>query len=337
VLIMNIKGKNFICTQEWEIEELNHVLNKAFEIKEKFKKGDYNKTEFLPGFTLIMIFFSPSTRTRNSFEVGMTQLGGHAIFIDASKSWLGRKSETIKDTVKVLSRYADSLAVRIFPNITNWKYGASHQVLRDFEKYSSIPVINMEDDLYHPCQALADVMTLKEKFNKIKNKKFVLSWAYHPFPLPLSVPNSTILAMTRFGLDVTLAHPPNYDLDKKVIVQAKANSQQSGGNFEIINSVDEAYRDADVIYVKSWGSLKEYGNKKEEKKLRLPYRKSWICNDRLMDLTNKNSVFMHCMPIRRNIVATDSVCDGSHSIIYDQAENRLHAQKGLLASILGSE
>ncbi len=332
----NLKNKSLITTQEWSKDEIDTVLKKAFELKRNFKKGDYKSIELLPGYTLIMIFFSPSTRTRNSFEVGMTQLGGHAIFIDANKSWLGRKSESIKDTVKVLSRYGDVISIRIFPNITNWKYGASNQVVREFVKYSDAPVINMEDDLYHPCQALADIMTIKEKFNNIKNKKFVLSWAYHPFPLPLSVPNSTVLIMTRFGLDVTLAHPPGYELDQKIIEQAKENAENSGGSFEIKHSIKEAYQDADIIYVKSWCSLKYYGKPKEEKKFRLPYRGIWICNDELMELTNKNSIFMHCMPIRRNIVATDSVCDGKHSVIYDQAENRLHVQKGLLVSILKS-
>ncbi|MBD3230203.1 MAG: N-acetylornithine carbamoyltransferase [Candidatus Lokiarchaeota archaeon] len=334
--MVNLKNKSLITTQEWSKNELDTVLEKALEMKASFKKGNYKETNILPGHTLLMIFFSPSTRTRNSFEVGMTQLGGKAIFIDAGKSWLGRKSESIKDTVKVLSRYGDSLAIRIFPNITKWKFGASNQVVRDFEKYSEVPIINLEDDLFHPCQALADIMTLKEKLGDLKNKKFVLSWAYHPFPLPISVPNSTLLIMTRFGLDVTLAHPSNFELDDQIIEWAHKNAEESGGSLDINNSIKDAYKDADIIYVKSWGSLKEYGNPEKEKKLRVPYRDSWICNEEHMDLTKKDSKFMHCMPIRRNTVATDSVCDGDHSIIYDQAENRLHAQKGLLVSILKS-
>jgi len=334
--LTEFRRQSLITTQEWTKSDLEKVLSKAFELKKKFKKGSYKDSELLPGYSFIMIFFSPSTRTRNSFEIAMTQLGGHAIYIDADKSWIGRKSESIKDTAKVLSRYADGIGIRIFPNITKWKYGASNEIVREFEKYSDVPIINMEDDLYHPCQALADIMTLKEKFNNLKNKKFVLSWAYHPRPLPVSVPNSTLLIMTRFGLDVTLACPRNFELDEKILDQAQKNSEESGGSFEIINSIQDAYKDADVIYVKSWGSLKQYGNPKEEKKLRLPYRETWRCNDELMKLTKKDSVFMHCMPIRRNIVATDSVCDGPHSIIYDQAENRLHLQKGLLVSILKS-
>jgi len=335
-MVLNIKNKDLITTQDWSKSELDYVIEKAFQIKKDYKKGVYKEVELLPGYTLIMIFFSPSTRTRNSFEIGMTQLGGHAVYIDASKSWIGRQSESIKDTAKVLSRYGDAIGIRIFPNITKWKYGASHQIIREFQKYSDVPIINLEDDLYHPCQALTDIMTIKEKINKIKNKKFVLSWAYHPRPLPVSVPNSSLLIMTRFGLDVTLAHPPGFELDEKILNLAKKNVESSGGSLEVVHSVKEAYEGADIIYVKSWGSLKEYGNPKEEKKIRLPYREIWKCNDDLMDLTKKNSIFMHCMPIRRNMIATDSVCDGPHSIIYDQAENRLHLQKGLLVSIFKS-
>ncbi|MHA1309661.1 MAG: N-acetylornithine carbamoyltransferase [Candidatus Helarchaeota archaeon] len=331
-----LKNKSLITTQEWSKDELEYVLNKAFELKKTFKKGRYNIHKKLEGYTLIMLFFSPSTRTRNSFEVGMTQLGGHAIYIDADKSWVGRKSESIKDTAKVLSRYADAIGIRIFPNVVKWKYGEANRIIREFEKFSEIPIINFEDDLYHPCQALSDIMTIKEKVNNLKNKKFVISWAYHPRPLPVSVPNSTLLATTRFGLDVTLVHPPGFELDDKIINIAKKNASKNGSSFEITNTLEDAYAGADIVYVKSWGSLKEYGNPQKEKKLRIPYRENWICNDQLMDLTNKNSFFMHCMPIRRNVIATDSVCDGAHSIIYDQAENRLHLQKGLLVSILQS-
>lgn len=288
----------------------------------------------LKGKTFVMIFFNPSTRTRNSFAIAMYELGGYPLFHESEKIWLGQKSESPKDTAKVLSRYAHGLGIRIFPNVTKWKYGASNQLVQELAKWADIPLINLEDDLYHPCQALTDIFTIREKKKKLAGKKFVLSWAYHPKPLPVSVPNSTVLNMTRFGLDVTLLHPKNFDLDTKIINLAKENAKNNGGSFEIVHSLDDGYADADIVYVKSWGSLKEYGNFPEEKKLRLPYRNSWICDEDKMNLTKKDSIFMHCLPIRRNIVATDGVMDGSHSVVYDQAENRLHVQKAILLKLL---
>lgn len=284
--------------------------------------------------TFALIFFNPSTRTRNSFAIAINELGGHPLFIDAERTWLGQQSESPKDTAKVLSRYVSGIGIRIFPNITKWKYGASHQIIREFAKWADIPIVNLEDDLYHPCQALADVFTLRERKKKLSGKKFVLSWAYHPKPLPVSVPNSTTLIMTRFGLDVTLVHPKGFELDEKILAMARKNTQESGGSFEIVHSIEEGYSDADVIYAKSWGSLLQYGNFPEEKKLRVPYRGTWMVDEQKMSLTKRDSLFMHCLPIRRNIVASDDVIDGPHSIVYDQAENRLHVQKALLSRLL---
>ncbi len=305
------------------------VLQKAKEYKKNRKP-----TEELKGKTFVMIFFNPSTRTRNSFAIAMIELGGFPLFFEAEKTWLGQQSESPKDTAKVLSRYAAGIGIRIFPNITKWKYGASNQLLQEIAKWSDVPLINLEDDLYHPCQALTDIFTIREKKKKLEGKKFLLSWAYHPKPLPVSVPNSTVLTMTRFGLDVTLLHPKGFELDSKILTMAKENAKESGGSFEIVNSLEEGYQDADIVYVKSWGSLKYYGSFKEEKQLRVPYRKIWICDENKMELTKKDSIFMHCLPIRRNIVATDGVIDGSHSVVYDQAENRLHVQKAILLKLL---
>jgi N-acetylornithine carbamoyltransferase len=320
---------DLITTQEWALEDLEAVLQHAAELKKARTVLDT-----LKGKTLVMFFFNPSTRTRNSFAIAMVELGGFPLFIEAEKTWLGQKSESPKDTAKVISRYAAGLGIRIFPNITKWQYGASNQLVRELAKWADIPIINLEDDLYHPCQALTDIFTIREKKKTLKGKKFVLSWAYHPKPLPVSVPNSTVLATTRFGLDVTLVHPKGFELDPQIISAAKKNAKESGGSLEIVNNLEEGYQDADIVYVKSWGSLKQYGNFPEEKKLRVPYRDTWICDTPKMALTQRDSIFMHCLPIRRNIVATDEVIDGSHSVVYDQAENRLHIQKAILLSLL---
>ncbi len=305
------------------------ILRKAEDLKKNHKISDD-----LKGKVFAMIFFNPSTRTRTSFTTAMVELGGFPLVVEGDKIWLGQESESIKDTAKVLSRYVAGIGIRIFPNITQWKYGESNKFIRDFAESADVPFINLEDDMYHLCQALTDIFTVREKKKNLAGKKFVLSWAYHPKPLPVCVPNSTVLIMTQFGLDVTLLHPQGFELDEKIISQAKENAKMSGGSFEIGNSLEEGYQDADIIYVKSWGSLKYYGNFPEEKKLRVPYRKTWVCDDNKMALTKKDSIFMHCLPLRRNIEATDGVVDGPHSIIYDQAENRLHVQKALLLTLL---
>ena len=320
---------DLITTQDWALEDLETILQKAEELKKNRTISDVFK-----GKTLVMIFFNPSTRTRNSFAIAMIELGGVPLFFEAEKMWLGQQSESAKDTAKVLSRYAAGIGIRIFPNITKWKYGASNEIVRELAKWADIPLINLEDDLYHPCQALTDVFTIREKKKELSGKKFVLSWAYHPKPLPVSVPNSTVLTMTRFGLDVTLLHPKGFELDKKILTTAKKNAKESGGTFEIMNSLEDGYRDADIVYVKSWGSLKHYGKFPEEKKLRVTYRGTWTIDEAKMNLTKKDSIFMHCLPIRRNVVATDAVVDGPHSVVYDQAENRLHVQKALLLKLL---
>lgn len=326
---IDLRGRDLITTQEWSFEELESVLDLAKEMKNNPKKFSSK----LQGKSLIMLFFNPSTRTRLSFEIGMTQLGGHSIYMDAEKAWIGKGSESIKDTASVMARYGNGISIRIFPNITDWQYGKSNEVVREFAKWSGVPVINMECDLFHPCQALADILTIKEKKGNLNGKKFVLSWVYHPRPLPVSVPNSALLIATRFGLDVTLLHPEGFELDEKIMQWARTNCKDNGGTLEVSHNMEEAYRDADIVYVKAWGSLKYYGRFEEEKKLRVNFR-NWICNEELMELTNKNSIFMHCLPIRRNIEATDGVVDGPHSVIYDEAENRLHVQKAILSLIM---
>jgi len=325
----DLKGRDLITTQEWELDAIEEVLKLASDLK----KRPQAYLDVLKGKSLIMLFFNPSTRTRLSFEIGMTQLGGHAVYMAAESGWIGKGSESIKDTASVMARYGDAIAIRIFPNVTGWHYGESNRVVREFALWADVPVINMECDMFHPCQALADIMTIKEKKGEPKGKKFLLSWAYHPNPLPCSVPNSALLISTRFGMDVTLLHPEGFELDEHIMKWAEENAKESGGSLQVTSNVEEAYDGADVVYVKSWGSLKYYGNPQEEKKLRVKFR-DWTCNEELMSLTKKDSIFMHCLPIRRNVEATDGVIDGPHSVVYDEAENRLHAQKAVLMLII---
>jgi N-acetylornithine carbamoyltransferase len=330
---MKLTPKNkidFISTQDWNKKDLDTLLDLTKDLKLNSEKY----VNSLMGKSLCMFFYNPSTRTRNSTEVAAYQLGMHPTFNSIKDSWLGYQSESVKDTAKVLARYYDAIGIRLFPVSVDWIYKEGNRILREFATHSDVPIINFEDDQFHPLQALTDIFTIKEKKGEPKGKKIVISWAYHPKPLPLSVPNSILLITSRYGMDVTLVHPEKYELDDEIINIAKNNIKESGGTLTVSNNIKEAYSDADVVYVKSWGAIKYYGNAKDEKQFRLPYREDWRIKEDYLDYTNSDSIFMHCLPIRRNIVADDAVVDGKHSIIYDQAENRLYTVKALLYYLL---
>jgi ornithine carbamoyltransferase len=320
------KKKDLLSTQEWSKAELDEILDLTADIK----KHPSKYWEELKGKSICLFFFNPSTRTRNSIEVGVSQLGGYAVYNDPQYTWWGQASENIKDTAIVLSRYHAAIAIRMFPNQINWKWAESHRQLHQFAQYSEKPVINLEDDMFHPLQEFADIYTIREKLQKEKRKKIVIQWVYHPKPLPMSVTNSITTISTRYGMDVTLLCPPGYELHPTLMEQVKKNADESGGTFEVCHELKEGYSGADVVYVKSWSSLAHYGDPKEEKKMRIPYRGSWMCKQEYMDWANKNSIFMHCLPVRRNIEVTDEVIDGPHSVVYDQAENRLYTAKAAM-------
>ena len=323
--------KSFISTQDWEKEELDKLLSLARDMKLNAKK--YQNA--MDGKSICMFFYNPSTRTRNSTQVAAYQLGMLPTFNSIKDSWIGYKgSESIKDTAIVLARYYDVIGIRIFPNAVDWKYKEGNKIMREFAHWANVPIINFEDDQFHPLQALTDIFTIQEKKKETKGKKIVISWAYHPKALPVSVPNSILLASTKYGMDVSLVHPKHYELDDEIMDLARKNAKSCGGSLSVSNDLEEAYDDADVVYIKSWGALEHYGNAKDEKQMRLPYRDSWRIKDEHLDYTKKDSIFMHCLPIRRNIVADDSVVDGKHSVVYDQAENRLYTPKALLYHLL---
>ncbi|MFW9898265.1 MAG: N-acetylornithine carbamoyltransferase [Candidatus Thorarchaeota archaeon] len=325
-----VKKKDFISTQDWDKEELNKLLDLTKDVK----LNPHKYSNALAGKSVCMFFYNPSTRTRNSTQVAAYQLGMQPTFNSIKDSWIGYKSESVKDTAIVLARYYNAIGIRLFPNSVNWIYKEGNRILREFAKWAPVPIINFEDDQFHPLQALTDIFTIQEKKKDLEGKKIVISWAYHPKPLPLSVPNSTLLITTRYGMDVTLAHPKNFELDDEIINIARVNTTKSGGTISISNDIKEAFSDADVVYVKSWGSRKYYGNAKNEKPLRLPYRDEWRIKKKYFDFTKSDSIFMHCLPIRRNIVADNAVIDGEHSVVYDQAENRLYTIKALLYYLL---
>jgi N-acetylornithine carbamoyltransferase len=333
----NFKGRHFINTQDWTQEELQQLLELAIDMKRQpFRKSLVNKS-------LLLLFFNPSLRTRTSFQLGMHQLGGTTVVLNMGlEVWNleveegvvmdGKAAEHIKEAARVFSRYGDMIGVRKFPDLVDWKKEKQDAVLQAFVKWGSVPVINLESHLYHPCQAMADLLTIQEHLGGFKGRKFLLTWAYHPKPLPTSVPNSALLATSKMGMDVVLAHPKGYDLDEDILKAVRENAALNQSSFQIVHSMEEGLQNADIVYAKSWGAPAFYGNWDEEAKLRSEL-KDWRVTQKRMQLT-RNGKFMHCLPVRRNVVVDDEVIDGPNSIVYDEAENRLHVQKAILEAIL---
>jgi N-acetylornithine carbamoyltransferase len=272
-----------------------------------------------------MLFFFTSTRTRVSFEAGMAQLGGHAEFIDSTTTQISH-GDTAKEIGQIIGRYTDGIAIRQ----CDWDFG--NQYIRDVAEASRVPVLNMQCDVYHPFQILADLMTIMEKFGRdLRGKTMNVSWAYAAsYQKPISVPQSLILLMTRFGMNVRLTHPPEYKLMPDILDQAKDNARQSGGSLELLDDFDAGFVDADIVYPKSWGALLTTTDDDESARIGKQYT-DWITDERRMSLAQDHAVYMHCLPADRNIEVTDGVIDGPQSIVYDEAENRLHAQKAVMA------
>ncbi len=323
-------GRDYITTQEWSKDDINQALHISRELKEQRRKRISHR--LLLDKTVFLFFFDKSTRTRNSFEAGITQLGGHAHFIEASTSQVAH-GESPKDMGIILSSYGDGIAIRhdLVP-------GEGNRYMREVARYASVPVFNMQCDIDHPFQTLADLMTIKEHFgDDLRGRKIAVSWAYAPsYAKPLSVPQGLITLMTRYGMDVTLAHPPEFKLMSSQIELARKNAASGGGKFEIVDSMEEAFDGADIVYPKSWGILELFGKPEEALKLAANY-KSWICDKKMMSRAKEDAIYMHCLPADRGNEVTDEVIDGPRSVIYQEAENRLHTCKAIMAMTMGGE
>lgn len=319
----NFRGRDFIGDMDFTKEEVETVLDVAWDLKRKRALGEAHA--LLRDKTLAMLFFFTSTRTRGSFEAGMAQLGGHAAFIDSETTQISH-GDTAKEIGEIFGRYFDGIAIRQ----CDWNFGNSY--INEVAKASRVPILNMQCDVYHPFQCLADLMTVFEKKGRdLRRKKVVVSWAYAAsYSKPISVPQSLILQMTRFGCDVVLAHPPEFKLMPHIMEQAAENARKAHVGFEVTDDMDAAFKDADVVYPKSWGPMMTTTDKAEGKALIDKY-KSWITDERRMALTKEDSIYMHCLPADRGLEVTDGVIDGPHSVVYDEAENRLHAQKAVMA------
>ena len=309
-----------------------------------FKRGETREEKPLAGRSIALVFFNPSLRTRASMQVGVFELGGNAVVLEpGGTTWTlehregvvmdGDKTEHVAEFVRVLGRYAAAIGVRTFAALKDWEEERRDPVLAAFARYSDVPVINLESAMHHPCQAMADMMTVREKLGEGK-KRVLLTWAWHPKPLPMAVPNSFALAAAQMGHDLTIAHPPGYELDDELMALIKNQAGENDGSVRVTNDVSEAFDGAEVVYAKSWGSSRFYGRVEEDIKERAQYRDRWIVDDEKMART-ASGIFMHCLPVRRNVIVTDSVIDSARSVVIDEAENRLHVQKAIMTRLLG--
>jgi N-acetylornithine carbamoyltransferase len=330
--------KNFLKTSDFPLETLDRLIAKATE----FKSGAESR-RLLAGKSVALVFFNPSLRTRASMQVGIYELGGNPVILEpGGTSWTlehregivmdGNKTEHLKEFVRVLERYVSAIGVRTFAELKDWEAERTDPILSAFAKYSTKPIINLESAMHHPCQAMADMMTIREKLGSEK-KKVLLTWAWHPKPLPMAVPNSFALAAAQFGHDLRIAHPEGYELDDELLELVKGQAIANGGNVEIVNEIDEAFDGFEVVYAKSWGSTQCYGNPDKDMAFRLGLRKDWIVDQSKMSRT-ADAIFMHCLPVRRNVIVSDSVIDSPNSIVIDEAENRLHIQKAIMAELI---
>jgi N-acetylornithine carbamoyltransferase len=331
--------RHFLTTQDYSRAEIDALLERAA----AFKRTPQGRQ--LAGKSIALLFFNPSMRTRTSFELGAFQLGAHAIVLAPGKdAWPiefapgavmdSEAEEHVAEVARVLSRYVDLIAVRAFPKFQDWSVDREDRVIKAFARYASVPVINMET-ITHPCQELAHALALREHLGELGNRKYVLTWTYHPKPLNTAVANSALLMATKLGMDVTLLCPtPDYVLDERYMEYGRLNAEQNGGSLTVSHDIEEAYRGAHVVYAKSWGALPYFGCWEQEKPIREAHR-HFIVDEAKMALTD-HGLFSHCLPLRRNVKATDAVMDAPYCIAIDEAENRLHVQKAVMASLLAS-
>ena len=317
---------NFLKTNDFSRAELEEIIESAL----KIKSGEIADKP-LAGKSVGLVFFNPSLRTRASMQVGIYELGGNAVILEpGGTSWtLEHRTGAVMDGNKT-----EHLAEFTFANLQNWEAERLEPILSAFEKYASKPVINLESAMHHPCQSMADMMTIREKFGKRK-KKVLLTWAWHPKPLPMAVPNSFALAAAQFGHDLRIAHPKGYELDGELLTEIESQAKENGGSLEIVNNAHSAFDETEVVYAKSWGSFQHYGNANQDIREREVYRTKWIVDDAKMARSN-DAIFMHCLPVRRNVIVTDSVIDSPRSVVIDEAENRLHVQKAIMSKLLRS-
>lgn len=303
----SLRGRDFISLHDWTTEELAAALKVAGELKAKRRTG--MREQPLQGKTLGMIFAKASTRTRVSFEVGIFQLGGQALFLNPSDIQLGR-GESIADTARVLSRYLDGIMIRTF----------NHQDVTELAQWAEIPVINGLTDREHPCQVLADLLTIWEHKGRLKGLKLAYVGDGN------NIAHSLLHGGAKFGMHVAVASPEGYQPDPAVVAEARADAALTGGQITLTTDPHEAVADADVVYTDVWTSM----GQEAERAAREQAFKGYCVDSRLMSLARPDAIFMHCLPAHRGEEVTAEVIDGPRSVVWDEAENRLHAQKAVM-------
>jgi ornithine carbamoyltransferase len=346
------KGRDFLAETDFTREEIETILDVSLRLKQDRAMGVYHD-DLLRSKTLFMIFYNQSLRTRNSFEAGMTQLGGHAHYLDPGKIYtpalegkeVAYSTERVSDVARVLDSMGEAIAIRCYGDPVDWEYGGAHNLLKEFARWAKIPVLNMEDDVYHPFQGLADVLTVKEKFGGFSGVNFTMSWAYSPsVHKPRAVPQSAILYASMLGMNVTLAHPKGMELDPAILSQCEEYANVSGGKFRITNDFNDGAAGAHVLYPKAWCPqvlFKQPIGQDDPKGAQAIFdqHKDWKCSRETMELADKNAVYMHCLPADRGFEVTNEVMDktegkGWKSVIFDQAENRLHVEKAVMSLLM---
>jgi ornithine carbamoyltransferase len=331
-----LRANHLITFDDWSREEIDSVLELSLDLKARRARGEI--MEPLKNSTLFMIFFEQSTRTRNSLEAAMTQLGGHAHDLTPDKMQITH-GESPKDTAVVLSRMGEGISIR------NCFYGIGNGYLQEVSRHASVPVISMQDDVYHPLQAIADLMTMQEYYGtNLEGLRVAVTWAYATtHAKPLSVPQSQILLFPRFGMDVVVGYPEEFPLQRHITAKAAQNAREGGGRLSFVHDMDEAVRGADIVFPKNWGGFgffEEYRDTDEQRDLmgeHLEQHRNWICDARRFSLAKKDGKLMHALPADRGHEVTDEVIDGERSVVYDEAENRLHTSKALLTLLMGGQ
>ncbi|ALS26117.1 ornithine carbamoyltransferase [Paenibacillus cisolokensis] len=307
----SLKGRDFLALADYRPEEIRYLIDKAIELKRKQKAGEPH--HLLKGKTLGMIFEKSSTRTRVSFEVGMYQLGGQALFLSRNDLQIGR-GETIGDTAQTLSRYLDGIMIRTY----------AHRTVIELARAATIPVINGLSDQSHPCQALADYQTILEHKGRLEGLKMAYIGDGN------NMVHSLLMGAAKLGVHMSVATPEGYEPDESIIQQARENAAATGAHIHVCRDPKEAIADADIVYTDVWASM---GFEAEQKEREIAFA-NYQVNDELVRYAKKDYLFMHCLPAHRGEEVSESVIDGPNSIIFDQAENRLHAQKAIMAAIM---
>lgn len=349
---IGFRGRDYIDPEfSYTKEEWETLLEVSAELKKRFLMGE-DHSHILKNKTLFMIFYNQSLRTRNSFETGMTQLGGNANNLEPGKIYTpalegeeeAYSTERVSDVANVLNRMGHGISIRAYGDPGQWIYGKTTRVIKEFARVADIPVINMECDKYHPTQALADLLTIKEKFGTFKGVNFTMSYAYSASPhKPRAVPQSLVLAPTLMGMNVTLAHPKGFELDPEVIKKCQENAEKNGSKFRIVHDMKEGFEGADIVYPKAWCpvsmlSFPEIGQISDPKKAQqtCDENKHWLCDSKMMSHAKKDAYYMHCLPADRSMEVSNEVIDGPQSIVFDEAENRMHTIKAIMALTMGS-